>query len=224
MRQKLMHQGQRPRVWYLALVGMLLAGAVLTCSVVWAEDAEPSAPEDPMGSSEDEGETSGEAASDDSSFTEEAHDPHAGSAAAEGTGPVSVLSEFFAGLETNTLESRVLQAYAEAAVQDQPLGRFEGRPAILEQYRKVLEGSESIAFEVRDEFVSGEETIVLWSLVLHYTGKDPVSIDGASHLKMAAGKIAVQRDYYDLGAAVYERIPVLGAVVRWIKGRLSIAP
>ena len=46
-------------------------------------------------------------------------------------------------------------------------------------------------------------------------------LDGASHLRLADNRIAYQRDYYDLGAMLYEHIPLLGGAVRAVKARLK---
>lgn len=41
---------------------------------------------------------------------------------------------------------------------------------------------------------------------------------GASHLRFdAQGRINYHRDYWDAAEELYERIPVLGAVMRWLK-------
>jgi hypothetical protein len=51
-------------------------------------------------------------------------------------------------------------------------------------------------------------------------GRD-VEVDGSSVLAICEDRITYQRDYYDLGAMVYEQLPVLGAVIRHIRGRMA---
>ncbi len=48
----------------------------------------------------------------------------------------------------------------------------------------------------------------------------PVQVNGASHLKFK-DKIYYHRDYVDLGAMLYEHVPVLGACIRHIKRRAA---
>ena len=50
-------------------------------------------------------------------------------------------------------------------------------------------------------------------------GGEPIILDGVSVFKYEEGKAVYQRDYFDLGAMIYEKVPVLGSVVRWIKKR-----
>jgi hypothetical protein len=47
-------------------------------------------------------------------------------------------------------------------------------------------------------------------------------VRGASHLLLSVdGRIAVHRDYWDPAEEVYEKVPVLGALMRAIKKRIA---
>ena len=54
-------------------------------------------------------------------------------------------------------------------------------------------------------------------------GGERVLLDGTSHIRYGgeSGKVIYHRDYFDMGAFVYENIPVLGPIVRYTKKRLS---
>ncbi len=53
-------------------------------------------------------------------------------------------------------------------------------------------------------------------------GSAPVTVEGATRLEFdETGKVCLHRDYFDLGAMLYEQLPLLGSVVRTIKGRLG---
>jgi hypothetical protein len=48
-------------------------------------------------------------------------------------------------------------------------------------------------------------------------------IHGSSHLRFAAdGRIAYHRDYWDAAEEVYEKVPLLGGLLRRIKRRLQV--
>jgi hypothetical protein len=47
-----------------------------------------------------------------------------------------------------------------------------------------------------------------------------LTLEGISQLRFADRRIIYQRDYYDLGAMLYEHLPLVGQVVRGIKRRL----
>ena len=47
-------------------------------------------------------------------------------------------------------------------------------------------------------------------------------VEGASYLRLGDDqKIQYHRDYYDLGSMIYDHIPLLGRILRWIKNKLS---
>ena len=48
-----------------------------------------------------------------------------------------------------------------------------------------------------------------------------IILPGVSYLTFEDGKIREQRDYYDLGAMLYEHVPLVGYVIDKIKQRLT---
>ena len=52
-------------------------------------------------------------------------------------------------------------------------------------------------------------------------GGEIIHVDGSSVLSIRDDLVEYQRDYYDMGAMVYEQLPILGSVVRYIRGRMA---
>jgi hypothetical protein len=54
-------------------------------------------------------------------------------------------------------------------------------------------------------------------------GGEPIAIEGNSIIKFGGpeDKVVYHRDYFDVGAMVYEHIPVLGWGVRTVKEKLG---
>jgi steroid delta-isomerase len=49
----------------------------------------------------------------------------------------------------------------------------------------------------------------------------PVRIPGVSHFRFdARGRVLVQRDFWNTGSGLYERIPVLGWLIRRVRSRI----
>jgi limonene-1,2-epoxide hydrolase len=48
-----------------------------------------------------------------------------------------------------------------------------------------------------------------------------LEVQGISHLKFLENQVIYHRDYFDLGEMVYEHVPVLGKIVRFIKNSLG---
>ncbi|RUO79251.1 nuclear transport factor 2 family protein [Pseudidiomarina taiwanensis] len=70
---------------------------------------------------------------------------------------------------------------------------------------------------------SDDGAFLVWEMVFKHPkmkGGKAISVPGVSQLKYQDGKVSWQRDYYDMGAMIYENIPVIGKVVKSIKQRL----
>jgi hypothetical protein len=49
-------------------------------------------------------------------------------------------------------------------------------------------------------------------------------VRGGSHLRLdGAGRITMHRDYWDAAEELYEKLPVVGGLMRWLKGRVAAA-
>jgi hypothetical protein len=59
-------------------------------------------------------------------------------------------------------------------------------------------------------------------MTLTLKGSDKViTLDGTTQLGVKDDIIVYHKDYYDLGEMVYEHVPLLGFVIKKIKGRLA---
>lgn len=45
-----------------------------------------------------------------------------------------------------------------------------------------------------------------------------IMVDGISHLRVRDGKVCFHRDYFDAGQLLYENLPLVGRIIRFIKG------
>jgi hypothetical protein len=50
---------------------------------------------------------------------------------------------------------------------------------------------------------------------------EPILVQGCSHLLWTDDKVFQHRDFFDAGALLYEHLPVMGRMIRWLKGRLA---
>jgi hypothetical protein len=107
-----------------------------------------------------------------------------------------------------------------------PIVELRGRDALKAYYVDMYENVTSIRFDFSGGIEKEEEAVVFWTMEVRakgFKGGEPVLLDGASHIKFGGelGKAVYHRDYFDMGAFVYENIPVLGSIVRYTKKRLS---
>ena len=80
----------------------------------------------------------------------------------------------------------------------------------------------SCDFEFADPVISGEDVCIPWVMHLQHRrirkGK-LVEVDGISQLVIRDGRVISHRDYFDVGQLLYENLPVVGGVIRWLRSQ-----
>ena len=79
-------------------------------------------------------------------------------------------------------------------------------------------------FVVRDILVDGTQCFLTWDFLFRFRrfGSAPQTVRGSSHLRLASdGRIELHRDYWDAAEELYEKLPVLGALMRWLRQRAN---
>jgi hypothetical protein len=107
-----------------------------------------------------------------------------------------------------------------------PIVDLRGRDSLKAYYADMYKNVTSIRFDFSGGIEKDEEAVVFWTMEVRaegFKGGEPVLLDGSSHIKFGgeAGKAVYHRDYFDMGAFVYENIPLLGSIVRYTKKKLS---
>jgi hypothetical protein len=134
------------------------------------------------------------------------------------------IQKFFNSLSFSNL-SLVDEFYAPDAEFSDPIVRIKGRAKITEYYQGLYQNVESIRFEFSSLIEEGDTCAAVWTMYLKarkLKGGDEIALAGVSHFLFSPGSLLVDyhRDYFDMGAFVYEHIPLLGSAIRAIKRRL----
>ena len=129
---------------------------------------------------------------------------------------------FYESLTPETLPS-LDTFYADDARFIDPFNDVTGLAAIRRVFDHMFSTLESVTFEVTGSATEGDQSFLIWDFHLRRrAGGAAMTIHGTSHLRFATdGRIAWHRDYWDPAREIYEGLPALGAVLRWIRGRLS---
>jgi steroid Delta-isomerase len=116
---------------------------------------------------------------------------------------------------------RLGEYYRENAFFKDPFHEVRGLPEIQRIFASMFETMEDPRFAVTQRIANGREIVLLWRLSFRLRGA-PQSLDGASHLRLdGQGLVEWHRDYWDPAEGIYEKLPVLGALMRWIKRRAA---
>ena len=120
--------------------------------------------------------------------------------------------------------ARLSELYAEDAWFKDPFNEVRGTAAIRAIFEHMFDSLDQPRFVVRDVLAEGDQCFVGWDFLFRMKRFDrrEQCIRGASHLKLTAdGRIAWHRDYWDAAEELYEKLPVVGGLMRWLKRRAS---
>lgn len=113
--------------------------------------------------------------------------------------------------------------YAPDARFKDPFNEVQGLPAIQHVYRDMFASLHRPRFAVTQRIAQGGQGVLTWELHFQfrrYQRGRAQRIVGASHLVLdAQGRIASHRDYWDAAEELYEKLPVLGTLMRALKRR-----
>lgn len=135
--------------------------------------------------------------------------------------PIGRFKEVFNQLDASNL-NLLGEIYQPDVVFRDPVHELEGLEALRDYYAGLYEGVVSCRFEFEDELITDGRAVLVW--VMHFEHArfcrgQTLSLAGASHLRFGE-KVFLHHDYFDMGAFIYERVPLLGSVIRAIKRRL----
>jgi SnoaL-like domain len=135
---------------------------------------------------------------------------------------VAAIVAFFETLTPHTIEALDCVYAADAHFKD-PFNEVQGLGAIAHVYRHMFEALHGPRFAVTGRVLQGRQCFLTWDFQFRFKRFQTATVQtvrGCSHLVLdASGRIAVHRDYWDAAEELYEKIPLLGGLVRWLKKR-----
>ena len=138
---------------------------------------------------------------------------------------VEKIKYFFANLSATNIDLVDTFYHSEAHFID-PLVDLSGGSKIKAYYSHIYQPVEEIKFEFTDFICEGQKISAFWTMHLQAPKLNHgklFSVPGISHLVFdpQTQLVKYQRDYYDVGDFIYERIPVLSIIIKWIKTKLN---
>lgn len=115
--------------------------------------------------------------------------------------------------------------YTDDAFFKDPFNEVRGHAAIGRIFEHMFVALNGPRFVITDCVEQGEGCFLVWEFrfcMKRFDTQTEQVIRGGSHLKYAAdGRIAWHRDYWDAAEELYEKLPGLGALMRWLKRQAS---
>jgi ketosteroid isomerase-like protein len=102
-----------------------------------------------------------------------------------------------------------------------PFNTVQGVRAVHAIFAHMFNALEGPRFEVVSALTQHDQAFLSWDFHFSLRGR-ALRIHGASHLHYAAdGRVLRHRDYWDAAEELYEKLPLLGALMRALKRRLA---
>jgi ketosteroid isomerase-like protein len=131
------------------------------------------------------------------------------------------LKEFFETLSPAAL-ARLDELYAPDARFKDPFNEVTGVPAIRAIFDGMYRQVDRPRFVVTRSFGQGDDAFLGWDFNFRFKGaaSREQTIRGATHIQFSTdGRVALHRDYWDAAEELYEKLPVVGSLMRWLKRR-----
>lgn len=127
---------------------------------------------------------------------------------------------FYETLSRATLAAELGKVYAPDARFKDPFNEVSGLAPIGAIFEHMFDQVEHPRFVVTSHATQGAQAFLAWDFrfVMKRYSKQPQCIRGATRIVFdAQGLVAEHRDYWDAAEELYEKLPVLGALMRWLK-------
>ena len=117
------------------------------------------------------------------------------------------------------------QLYEPQARFKDPFNDVQGIPAIEKIFQHMYVSLEQPRFVITGQVIDGDQAFLTWEFRFRFKRFDTQTeqvVLGTSHLVLdAQQRISLHRDYWDAAEELYEKLPWVGALMRWLKKRAN---
>ncbi|MGM0560422.1 MAG: nuclear transport factor 2 family protein [Pseudomonadota bacterium] len=129
---------------------------------------------------------------------------------------------FFESLSPETLPDLNQYVTKEVHFRD-PFNDFIGRQRMERAFRHMFDLLDDVRFEVHDLACSDRAAYLRWTMIYRRKQGPEQCIEGMSEILLADdGRVQVHIDHWDAAGQLYERLPVLGGLLRLVRRRLQV--
>ncbi|KAF0813074.1 hypothetical protein IGB42_02474 [Andreprevotia sp. IGB-42] len=131
------------------------------------------------------------------------------------------LLDWYGTLSPPTLD-RVTAFYASHARFKDPFNDVSGHAAIRRLFEHMFETTQNPRFVIVDRIVQGQQAFVTWQFHFGLQGRD-YTVLGGSHLRFDADGLVIEhRDYWDAAEELFQKLPVIGSLIGWLRRRFAV--
>jgi len=130
------------------------------------------------------------------------------------------LVDFFESIDI-AAAARIDSLYTADAFFKDPFNEVRGPAEIQRIFEHMFVQVAEPRFIVTTAMQNGSEAFLAWDFHFRMRRFDTHTVQlirGATHVRFATdGRVAWHRDYWDAAEELYEKLPVIGTLMRWLK-------
>jgi hypothetical protein len=131
--------------------------------------------------------------------------------------------EFFETLDPQGV-ARLGEVYTRDVYFKDPFKEVHTLEEVKQIFSHMYVALDRPRFVVTGQVGEGRECFLTWNFEFYFRKQPNVlqTVRGTSHLKFnEAGLVSCHRDYWDAAEELYEKLPLLGSLMRWLKRRVN---
>jgi hypothetical protein len=125
----------------------------------------------------------------------------------------------YQGLSINNLDSLDKVYHQDIFFQD-PLHHVQGYQALQHYFSQLYTNLSACEFVVKHAICHDNEAAIYWTMRFCHRqlkGGEEIEVSGHSLLKECEQRVVFHRDYLDVGEMLYEHLPIVGSLIRYVK-------
>jgi hypothetical protein len=137
---------------------------------------------------------------------------------------IARFEKFLGHLDEKTAREDTEKVYAPGAFLNDTIRTLHGAPAIRDYFVKTAQGLDSMTVTFDDVAVSGRNYYFRWTMdtrMKHLAKGKTIRTIGVTLVRFdPQGRVLLHQDFWDSAQGVWDHVPVLGTVIRWIQSRI----
>ena len=129
--------------------------------------------------------------------------------------------DFFQSISADSARTLSL-IYTEDVWFKDPFNEVQGLEQVSHIFTHMFEQVDAPRFVVTHSVLQDDQAFLTWDFLFRMRrfSNEEQCIRGATHVRFASdGRVAYHRDYWDAAEELYEKLPVVGSLMRWLKTR-----
>lgn len=114
--------------------------------------------------------------------------------------------------------------YSDTITFVDPVHEINGLANLKSYFENLYLNMNTCQFEITNTVNQGDQAAIYWTMTFSHKkikSGETLTVDGHSLLNEKDGFVVYQRDYFDVASMVYEHVPLVGNMVRFIKKRIG---